>query len=66
MYNAFFGKLLDTSRNLGEFCAYRLLQMDVATYTSGEHRWESNITFSVAHGNKTVPPLVLFYLTTEA
>ena len=31
------------------------------TYTSGEHHWESNVTFSVAHVSTTVSSLVLFY-----
>ena len=31
------------------------------TYTSGEHHWESNVTFSVAHVSTTVASLVLFY-----
>ena len=30
------------------------------TYTSGEHRWESNVTFSVAHVSTTVPSLDSF------
>ena len=34
------------------------------TYTSGEHRWESNMTFSVAHVSTTVPSLVLFFFAT--
>ena len=34
-----------------------------AAYGSGERRWESNMTFSVAHVSMTVPSLVLFYFT---
>ena len=33
------------------------------TYSSCEHCWESNMTFSVAHVSTTVPSLVLFYFT---
>ena len=34
-----------------------------AAYGSGEHRWESNVTFSVAHVSTTVPSSVMFYFT---
>ena len=32
-------------------------------YTSGQHHWESGVTFSVVHVSMTVPSLVLFYFT---
>ena len=39
---------------------YEVQRVSNRTYTSGEHRWESNVTFSVAHVSTTVPSLALF------
>ena len=40
---------------------YEVERVSNCTYTSGEHHWESNVTFSVAHMSTTVDSLVLFY-----
>ena len=39
---------------------YEVQRVSNRTYTSGEHCWESNVTFSVAHVSTTVPSLALF------
>ena len=40
---------------------YEVQRVSNHTYTSGEHRWESNVTFSVVHVSTTVASLVLFF-----
>ena len=41
---------------------YEVARVSNRTHTSGEHRWESNVTFSVAHVSTTVPSLSLVLL----
>ena len=40
---------------------YEVERVSNRTYASGEHFWESNATFSVAHVSTTVSSLVLFF-----
>ena len=44
----------------GPFLSQRVVSGNETTYTSGEHCWESNVTFSVAHVSTTVPRVLLF------